>query len=374
MDGKISDKLVYSKDTLEERLALVKSLVGSYEEGISGEYEDDLVDYYSHHYNPNLNQNSFLSENTKMGKDLEALADYLLYAKDSNASEDTITDYKKKRNITREASIENVVKVTGEKRDINKEVLKNPKIKVTKEDRKKYEELKISGEIISNLSKMIKTKKDTQGNDLSDKEVRRLMWIRTDIQKDEIAIKNELKGYIRFQNITRSDKDHNALSYIRYDDPEIICILIEEYEELKMMSQNDTYGYMKVILFDLENLIKLTDFDDYVIEAINCKIQNMKQDDIIEILYNKYGVKINKPRLSELTRKTVPKMITETYKQLKEDWVYTFVLKGEYKTCSSCKTPYLAMTKYFSPNKNLNSKNMLRPVCRKCRNENNKKK
>lgn len=366
INGKISDNLDYSKDSLEERLDLVKQLVGSYEDGIIGEYEQDLINYYSSHYNPHLNQNNFLSENTKMGKDLEALATYLLHSKDVDLQDDVMNDYKKKRNSRREASIDNVTNKNTDGND-NKTVFKNQKIKVTKDDRKKYPELKVSGEIISTLSKMIKNKKDTKGNPLSDKEIRRLMWIRTDIQKDEVAIKNELLKCINFKNITKPEKDHMALSYIRYDDQDIIYILLEDYYELKQLSWDDTYGYLKIILMDLEKLIEFANFEDYIIDIINAKILGKTQDDIIKIIKEKYGITLRKSKLSELTKYTIPKRIVETYKQIKEDWVYTFVFKGDYKKCLSCNKNYLATTKYFNLNKTNNGKSVLRPICKTCR-------
>ncbi len=362
---KISDNLDYSIESIEERLELVNKLVGGYNDGENGTFDKYLTDYYSNNYNPHVNQNGFLSENTKVGKDLETIASYLLYTKDSEANEDTITDYKKKRNNIREASIENVLKVSESKKSEKKPIAKNAKIKVTKQDRKEYEDLRATGEAVSTISKMIKTKKDTKGNPLPEKEIRKLKWIRTDIQKDEIAMKNELKGYIRFQSITKVEKDMNALSYIRYDDLETIRILIENYEDFRILSQYDTHGYLKIILFDLDRLIAQTNFDDYMKDVLIWKIQNIQYDDIMKMLKDKYDMKITKPKLSELTRKTLPSMIVETYKQQKEDWVYTYVYKGNYKTCSSCKVNYLAIKKYFSPDNH--SKTGFRPVCRKCR-------
>jgi hypothetical protein len=357
--NKMSDRLVgtYGVEDVKERMSIV--------EDILSENDDMLVDYYDEHYNPHINQTGFLSESTKVSKDLETLANYLLYAKDSEASDDTITDYRQKRNNAREASIDKIMKVRDFKKETNKSIIKVPKIKITKVDREEYSELRQSGKTIDNLSSMINTGKDSQGRELSSTEIRKLKWIRTDIQKDEIAMKNELKGYIRFQSITKPEPDLTALSHIRFDDKEIVRVLMEDYSELKEYSYEDTFGYLKVIMFVFEELVDMTDFPQYMRDIISWKVDGQSYDKMIETLRNDCDLKMTKPRLSKITRETIPSMIVDTYKQQKEDWVYTFILKGEYKTCSNCKENYLATNKYFSPDKK--SKSGLRSVCKKCR-------
>lgn len=361
--SKLSDKLDYNIDRVEDRLELVNKIVN--------DNDAYLVDYYDNHYNPHINQNGLLSENTRMGKDLETLANYLLYSKGSDATEDTITDYRQKRNNNREASIDKLLKVRELRKETNKSIFKNPKIKVTKKDREMYPELAETGKAIEVLSKAIRTGIDSKGNQLSSAEIRKLKWIRTDIQKDEIAVKNELKGYIRFQNIGKSEPDYNALSFIQFDNIEIIRILIEDYQELKEYSYEDTFGYLKIILFVFEELVEATDIRDYLRDILIWKIEGLSYDDMIDMLKDKYNIKMTKPRLSKITRETIPSMIVETYKQQRENWIYTFVLRGEYKTCSNCKQNYLATTKYFSPDKK--SKSGLRSVCKECRKKKYKK-
>jgi tellurite resistance-related uncharacterized protein len=354
---KMSDELDYTIKNIDDRLALVNKIVKK--------NEPFLIDYYDNYYNPHLNNNSLLSENTRIGKDLETLANYLLYLKDDEQPDDIITEYKEKRNNLREASINKLIKVKDAKKQTNKSIIKYPKIKVTKKDREMYKDLAQTGEVIERLTKMIESGVDSQGRPIPQSEIRRLKWMRTDIQKDEIVMKHELKGYITFKSITKSEKDYNALSYIRFDDKEIIRILIEDYSDLKAISFDDTYGYLKLIMIVFEQLVDDTPFDDYMKDILIWKIDGKSYDFMLEQLKEKYGIKLTKPRLSKITRETIPNMIVETYKQKKEDWVYTFVLKGNYKTCSSCKKNYLATTKYFSPDKK--SKSGLRSICKNCR-------
>lgn len=354
---KVSDRLDYKLESVEDRLNHVKKVIA--------EADDDLVNYMDNHYNPHINQTGLLWENSRMGKDLESVANYLLYAKDSDATDDTITDYRQKRNNNREASIDKLLKVREVRKETNRSIIKVTKIKVDKNDRILHPELRESGKVIESLTNQIKTGVDSKGNKLSQAEIKKLKWIRTDIQKDEIAVKNELKGYIRFQNIMKSEPDYHALAYIRFDDIEIIRVLIEDYQELSEYSYDDTFGYLKIILFTFEDLVEATEIKDYMKDILVWKIEGLSYDEMIEKLDNKYDIKMTKPRLSKITRETLPSMIVDTYKQQREDWVYTHVLRGEYKPCSNCKKNYLATQKYFSPDKK--SKSGLRSVCKECR-------
>lgn len=358
--SKLSDSLDFNKVLTEDRLELVGKIIQ--------DNENYLVNYYSDNYNPHVNQEGMLSENSRIGKDLEALATYLLYAKDGEAQEDTITDYRKKRNTTREASIEKLMKVNDFKRSENsKSIIKIPKIKVNAEDRIQHRELKASGEVISRLTKMIKERVNSSGEQISEKEVRKLKWIRTDIQKDEIAIKTELKKYVQFNSVTRSEKDLTSLSHIRFDDIEIMRILIEDYAELKKQSQEDTHGYMKIILISFDEIIRDSHLESYLLDILSWKIENLQHNEIIDKLQEKYDMKVTKPKLSKITREILPSIFVETYKKQKEDWLYTYLMKGEYKCCSSCKVNYLATIKYFNPDKT--AKSGLRSMCKKCRKE-----
>jgi len=355
---KLSDKLDYKLNTVEERLALVKKIVS--------DADEFLVDYYDNHYNPHLNHNSFLSENTRVSKDLESLASYILYAKDSSNNKEIITDYRQKRNNNREAAIDNFMKIRDiTRKETNRSIIKYPKIKVKSKDREQYKELAETEKTIKQLTKIIETGKDNVENSLSSSYIKKLKWIRTDIQKDEIAIKNELKGYIRFQNIAKSEPDYNALSYIQFDSIEVLRVLVEDYSDLKEHSYEDTFGYLKLIMFVFEELVDATNFEGYLKDVFLWKIEGISYDEMISRLKEKYNMKMTKPRLSKITRETIPSMIAETYKQLKEDWVYTFVMRGKYKTCNSCRKNYLATTKYFSLNRR--TKSGLRPICKKCR-------
>ena len=355
MNRKMSERLDYDIYSTDDRLELVSKVIE--------EHDSELVNYYDNHYNPHISQNGFTSEGNRVSKDLEAMANYLLYAKEES-SDDIITEYREKRNIQREASINNLIKVREHKKETNRSIIKFPKIKVYKKDRLEHKELEASGEVIDTLTKMIETGINTQGKTLSLSEIKKLKWIRTDIQKDEIVVKSELKKYISFQSITEVIKDHEALSYIQFDNPEVIRILIEDYGELKESSYDDTFGYMKIILFALEELIELADFEDYVFDILTWKVEGLQYAEMIRLLNEKYGITLNSKHLSKMTRQTIPNAIVDAYKKQKEDWVYTYILEGKYVACIECNEIKLLTPKYFY--KSRTSKNGLRKKCKDC--------
>lgn len=357
MEKKISEGLDYNIELTEDRMVLVKELIE--------QHDSELVAYYDSHYNPHISQDNLLSEYNRVSKDLESMANYLLYSKDGESNDDTITVYKEKRNTIREGSINNVLIVREARKETNRSIIKYPKIKVNKKDREVHPELKASGDVIKTLTGMINTGMTTQGKKLQLSEVKKLKWIRTDIQKDEIVVKNELKKYIRFNSVTKVEKDHNALSFIQFDNPEIIRILIEDYGDLKEDSYDDTFGYMKVILFAFEELVELSGMEDYMLDILKWKIEKTPQEDIIAMLKEKHNITMKKPVLSETTRRFIPNIIVNTYKQQREDWVYTYVFKGNYRTCTTCGENKLSSKKYYSPAKV--NKSGLRSQCKECR-------
>ncbi|MDT8975016.1 hypothetical protein RQP50_02025 [Paenibacillus sp. chi10] len=355
--GKMSEHLDYEITDSKSRLKSVQEIISNYDE--------DIVRYFDEVYNPHIGQHGMLSDSSRVAKDLESLANYLLYTQDSDAASDTITAYRKKRNQIRESAIEKIIVVEESKKESSRSIIKIPKLKVLKEDRLVYAELKETGKTIEQIDKLIKTRTDSKGLQMPATEIKKLKWIRTDIQKDEIAVKNELKQYIRFNKISKIEKDNNQLSYIRFDDIEIVRTLFECYTELKEKSYEDTHGYLKLVMLNFEELMDHTVMKNYMKDVFMWKIEGCTHDIMIERLNQKYQLKMTKPALSKMTRDTIPSMLVETYKQSKEDWLYTYILRGKYKTCNCCRQSYIASTKYFSPMKN--SKSGLRSICKQCR-------
>jgi len=361
---KMSERLNYNLDNLEDRKKLVNN--------IAEEYGEEFGCYFTEKFNPHLKKTSLTSESNSVCNDLEKVADYLIYAKDKEDRErekegkqkdrsDIITESKKTRNKRREVKMSKQAdydSFNGEQ----KVRYSKPQFRVTKQDRKEFKELEETGKAIKNLSKMIKTKKTLSGEEISDTEVKRLKWIRTDIQKDELAVKNSLKKYVSFNSVTRTERDDSALSFVRFDDIETVKVLLNYYHEFKKNSKNDTFGYLKLVMMSFDNIIDNCEFDEETLEILDANAHGLKQKEIIDLVLSKFGKEYSRFQISKIVSKVIPEKIVETYKGMKEDWAYTYFLKGSYKTCNICSQVKLATNKNFPTREN----GQLRDTCKSC--------
>ena len=383
---RMAEELDYDLNRTEDRLKLV--------ENILDKNEQRLINYTSNYYNPHLKKSSFTSESLPVSKDLEAMADYLIYAKEKEERErkksiakekeraeqkkeeydgeesdyisgQILTHYKHNRNKQREINVGSSVVIESLSGGSDKESVEYqvPKIKVTKADREEFKELRETGNAIRNLNKMIKTRKTITTNEvIPPEEIKKLKRIKIDIQKDEIAMKECLKKFFMFNSITRTEKDHKALSYLRFDDVEIIKVIMQYRGELDECSREDTFGYLKLILMTFDEIVEKSDLEPYHKDIIKLRGRDATYQEIIDEIKNNYGVELTHSRLSRLNNKTIPESLVDSYKKIKEDWVYTYIIKGKYKKCIQCHKIYIESPRNF-PKRDEGS---LRPSCHKC--------
>ncbi len=96
---------------------------------------------------------------------------------------------------------------------------------------------------------------------------------------------------------------------------------------------------------------------------LKSKQENKTNEEISNIL-NDNGYISNPPRVSILYRILIDKFI-EAWEAWREDWIYTFKVKGNWKTCIGCSEIKLANERYFSPDsRNLDG---WHSFCKKCR-------
>lgn len=352
----------FEVDSIAERMKKVN--------GIIEESDEDLVNYFDNYYNPSLTQNGSTSENDAVSKELEKLADYLLYAENKekrkeNHGEDfeIVSSSDSDKNKQKEFLTDEIVAVSEAGSVVHQHKLYK-KVKVNKSDREEFPELKSSGEVIENLKHMISTKVDSQGNPLEEDQIRKLKWILIEIRKDEVAVKECLKGYIRFKRLSPEGgtPSYEGVSFANVD--HISCIL-ENYSSLKEDSFDDTKGDIKHIIHVFEELVDATDFEDYIKEVLILKIDGVSRKKIVDSIRESYGISISESRISQLTKDVIPQMVVDTYLSMKEKWLYTHIIKGRQKQCSKCLEMKPATKKYFSPNKK--GKFGLHARCRNCR-------
>lgn len=119
------------------------------------------------------------------------------------------------------------------------------------------------------------------------------------------------KGETDWDEIDMMDKDHVK-------------------ELLKVKRGGDLTSDLNCILFDLENLIRDTEFTKDQKRVLHYWRADKTQKEIASYL------DISQQMVNKHIDKCVEKII-ETYIRVYEDWYYLNKVKGEYKTCSKCK-------------------------------------
>lgn len=359
-NNRITNGLDYNVNCLDERKKKIDEIINT--------NDSNLVVYFDDYYNPALSQNSRLSENDPMCMQLERLADYLLYAdskekRKDNHGEDLhiVNDSDNEKNKKKELLTDSFSTVGEDAKKVHQHKLIK-KVKVNAEDREQYPELRDTGIAIENLKRMITTGTDSDGNKLGETELRKLKWYLIDIRKDEVAMKEMLKGYIRFKHIA-PEVEEQDYSGFNFTNAEHVKALFDDYSELKQNSFDDTHGDIKIILEVFESVVDHTDFDDYLFDIFIMKIDGLSRKEIVNTIKEKHDITLSESRISQITMNVIPDMIVETYKKSFEDWVYTFVIKGIYKKCNKCCESKLINN--FGVEKR--SKDGRRTICNDCR-------
>lgn len=357
----MSNELDYSISSIEGRLEKVQEIVNK--------YDDDFVMYYTDYFQPFLTTTGKTSEHENMTQELERMADYLLYMDSKKARDEieptfTITTKRqeeetKKKEFTTDTFL--TTDVQQQRSASNRK--KFEKIKVTKQDRDAYPELQETGEAIERMVANIKSKIDSCGNPLSEEQIRKLKWIVIDLRKDEVAIKECLKGYITFKRLSTSSFSPN-FQHMSFANEKHIKILLDSYSLLKESSYEDTIGDLKIILLDFERLIDQCSFEPYLYDILMMKIDGYSRRRICEEIFALHNIDISESRISQITGQLIPLLIAEEYKRQFEEWLFTFIKKGTYKWCNRCKRNKLASSKYFS--KDMSKKDGFKYTCKTC--------
>lgn len=361
MSFALSNELDYSLISLNERKKKVDEIIEK--------YDQELIDYYENYQKVNLNQTDRTSEFDYVSKDLEKVADYLLYMDNKEQREKQkqekllnkrMNDNRKKK----EYLTDNFTFVDEKKREHVKNVKVYGNIKVTEEDRKQHKELAETGSLIKSLKNQIYSKVDTNGNLISNERLKKLRWFVIELGKDEVAIKEQLKKYINFKNIQPTlpyyDLNHFVFSNILH-----VKTLFDNYQSLKENTISKTENDFKILLFVFDELVNKAIQEPILNKIFFLKINGYSQKEITKEIFERFHIKINSVRLTQLTTQIIPSLIVDQYKKDYEEWFFTYKKKGIYKQCSSCFNNRLATNKYFT--KDTTRKDGLFPICKECR-------
>lgn len=361
MNFTISNELDYSLLSLNARKEKV--------EDILNKHDENLLDYYENYLKVNIGQNEKLSEFDLVSKDLEKVADYLLYMDNKEQREKLKQEKLLNKRFSetakkKEILTDNFTFVENEKREIVKNVKIYGKIKVVEQDRKEHEELADTGRLITLLKKQILSKKDSKGNSLSNEQLKKLRWYLIDLGKEEIAIKEQLKRYITFKNIYPTSPYFDIKNF-SFANPVHVKTLMDVCKNLKEKTADKTDNEFKILIFVFEDLVEKAIKEPILEKIFQMKIDGSIQNNIRKEIFQKFNIDITQQRIDQIINETIPNLIVQQYKQEFEDYIFTFMKKGNYKTCSKCNNNFLATTKYF--HKLSASEDGLRNDCKKCR-------
>lgn len=185
------------------------------------------------------------------------------------------------------------------------------------------------------------------------------------------STKNQIKSIAHMQipeNITLDENDWPISdSPISLLNPECVSILLCYYSQLKEESMDDFQSDMRFMLMDLENLTtealeeKYPEFYDLVI----WKIDGKTNDEIQELMKQKYDIEHNGTYYSKIWRNKIPQLIANEAKKQFLVWYFTNVECGEWKKCSKCGEIKLAHNMFFAKN---STKDGWYSQCKDCKN------
>ena len=362
MNFSLSNQLDYSLNSLDSRKEKVQEIVNK--------HEFEIINHFEKYQKIHLSQSDRTSENEAISKDLEKVADYLLYMDNKEQRQKLVeenmllnkrqTDNRKKKEIL----TDNFTFVEESKRKVNKNFKIYGKIKVLEKDRRECEDLAETGRMIEILKEKILLKKDSKGNPLSNEQLKKLRWYLIEIRKDEVAIKEQLKKYITFKNIYPSTT-YFDLKHFSFSNEEHVKALLENYQELKLNTENMTENDFKFLLFDFEIFVKNAIKEPILKKVFDLKVQGYFQKDIANEIYKQFNIKVTRQRIAQIIDEIIPSLITKEYKQVFEEWIFTYMTKGNYKLCIACGQNKLATSKYF--HKENRTKDKLNIYCKDCR-------
>jgi hypothetical protein len=112
--------------------------------------------------------------------------------------------------------------------------------------------------------------------------------------------------------------------------------LLGEYKDLRDKYsdkfESNFWGLIKVF----EELMENTNFIDEEMFVLDLLFDNYSQKEIRD-KYSEIGFgQLTNRRISNMINSTIPNKILETYLNSTEEWLYTYKIKGKYKTCKKC--------------------------------------
>ena len=364
--------------------------------------EDNNIDllfghYVEDYFKINVNKKDRLSDQDAVCRQLEVMADYILFAPDAKPLTMKLKYkmYSKTRfaeKIKKEEHLDGIVssfetedgfggdevidfliregqnyKVKVEQKLLSEDY-HDPEININETDRNIIQQYQDFIDLMSKRAKGIKKEQegiilkntdkpreayqdelDEFGPELS-RLVRNMKYCRV----DQVYCKDALKGTIYFKSLL---PDQGATDYDEFDffDRDHVAALIR----LNKRDVTTDLGILIQDMYDLLESIEMNPLDEKILMLY--RDVDMTGEDIADCL----GIK---RQFAEATINKIINRVMEEYERKYEDWYYLNIVKGKYKKCSKCGEIKIANGRYFSARKDEKGGGFY-SYCRKCGNK-----
>lgn len=377
-------ELDYTIEKQYDRIKAVEKITND-DKGFSKDYfsgffeqrEEDGINLS--HLKTNVKQNGYLAYDMKIFKQLEKMADYILFAPDAKPL--TIktkyrfyTDSVMERKLAREDSIEaiseNASKSTrdGFSSDVVGEVIEflirkglnyklESKQKILKKDFSddKLVCVKELQQYIDKLKEKIKEINENNGN-------KKTLYFYTKqiglYKQDQLILKDMIKRTIKFKSVTESNGQPQYLKMFNFTDWKQVKALLK----IGNKSIKSDLGCLTHDLNSLISEIKISNRDKRIIRL--WREDDMTEETISQVINNELccDEKLSQQTVNYILKR-VSKQIVKKYMERKTNWIYLNHIKGTYKKCSKCGETKLVQM--FGVDKT--RQDGLRIYCKKCR-------
>lgn len=309
-----------------------------------------------------LNTSDGIYSETNIARELEKIADYILYAPDGERINKTTeynfyTEEKFKERLNKDMNLEGALSDSGDNAERIDFLIRkgdNYKLEAKQKFQKKDLKDKDLKDVIIPYYELREKLRDKARVNKNMKEGYIIGNQINSLGKDLVDIKDQLKGTIYFKQplIDSTEIDYNQFDFFNED-------MIREL--LRIKPRHDFQDDLACLTYDIQRIIDKCNFSDVELDIIDMMRSNYDVSEIARELDCKYQV------VQSIINKMIKKTINK-YEDTYEDWYYLNIAKGKYKKCSKCGEIKIANERHFSPKKD--SKDGFHPYCKECRSKN----
>lgn len=352
-------------------------------------------------------------------RQLEQLADYILYGKDVNEEKSAVdkkelimtpkySTYKKKEPESLDAILENPAHDERTFKNVGRDVYTNPKPTIDREKDKDIPGMVQLWDAIDELDLLLKKvsgkeewAEGEEPKEFSSYSLFKLKHWLIDLRKQQYVIKEEWLQPIRFKSVQRTSNRaidwysdaayaRTPIPYDGQDSPTHWVVtqedadwewhvvrehtidlgngkhvqeLINNYGKLKQDSYEDLQGDMKYILWTLEDLIDSCDFTDVRKDIIVKKIDGQTNVQLHDYLHITYGLDYSANYISTIFTHEICEKIAQRHAQSLEEWQKKDQ-PAAWKVCTKCGKRKLANSDNFTKKKS--NKDGFNSRCKVC--------